>query len=312
MTPPPNDPTPDRQLPPAIQSASDRDWQQIVDYMAGEATPAERLVIEQRLRTDPAFATLAATVAPVWQTPLPVPRRDLDAGWAAIQQHAAERRAVRADAPVASQHATPALHPPAARRRWTASRRWLAIAATVLIAAAGLRIVRQQLSPTYYYRSGATAIAVTLPDSSHVVLAPGSYLGTQRGFPTRTRTVYLFGQAHFTVAPNTRIPFVVTVPGVGARVLGTTFTMTADTTAAVRVSVTTGAVAMERCDSAGHWYPLQVLKAGDALQIPRMETWLAQAGYALSAAGVPFFQAMHFGTVLRGAVIRLGASAATH
>jgi ferric-dicitrate binding protein FerR (iron transport regulator) len=309
MTPPSNDPTPP-QL--AVLSASDQDWQQIIDYMAGEATPADRLAVEQRLRTDPAFATLAATVAPVWRTPLPVPTRDLDAGWAAIQQKAAARRTAAAITPIAPQHPTPAPTRHTPRHRWTSPRRWLAIAATILVAVAGVRVLHQQLSPTYYYRGGTTATAITLPDSSHVILAPGSYLGTEHGFPTHTRTVYLFGQAQFTVAPNPRIPFIVTVPGVGARVLGTIFTMDADTTASIRVNVTTGAVAMEHTDSLGNWHPLQILKAGDAAQIPRMETWLAQAGYALNAAGVPFFQAMHLGTVLRTAVIRLGASAANH
>lgn len=77
--------------------------------------------------------------------------------------------------------------------------------------------------------------------------------------------MYLFGRAHFTVAHTSTHPFVVTVPGVSTRVLGTVFSLQADTTPTVRIAVSQGRVALETVDSVGHWHALQVLDAGDAV-----------------------------------------------
>ena len=289
------------------------DYPQVIAYVTNELTPSERLLIEQRRQTDPRFAALLTSVTTLWQTPLPVPPRDVEAGWAAIQRKAAAARtsAAAIDPRPAQQ---PQIVPPRASRlpvrRWRSARTWLTLAAVFLLGVVGLEVVRHQLYPAYYYHSGAVAPNVTLPDGSQVQLAPGSYLGTDHGFPTRSRTVYLFGQAHFTVAHTSAHPFVVTVPGVSTRVLGTVFTLQADTTATVRIAVSQGRVALETADSSGHWHAMQVLTAGEAVQVSRMEAWLGQAGYAIGNAGVPFREAMQFGVTLRRAVIQMGARAA--
>lgn len=285
----------------------DQDYQELVEYLANELDPAARQRVEQRLASDPTFAALAAVVTPIWRAPLPVPPRDQAAGWAAVQRKVAAIRAADTP-PQLSVHSTPV------RRRsgwgWTTPRRWLAVAATLVVVLIGVQGVRHALYPAYYYKSTTVATTVTLPDGSQVQLAPGSYLGTEHGFPTRNRSVYLFGHAHFTVAPTSAVPFIVTVPGVSTHVLGTQFTIEADTIPTVRVAVTRGKVALETADSAGHWHALQVLTAGDAVQIPRIEAWLMQAGYAIGGAGVPFREAMHLGVILRRAAFQAGAAAA--
>lgn len=283
------------------------DTQLLIDYLTGELPSSARTRVEQRFATDAPFATLAATVTKIWQTPLPTPVRDVEAGWAAIQRKAAALRTTSASGaartPLVFRRDRP-IH------RWTKPRTWLTLAAVVLLGVVGLDVVRHQLYPAYYYRSGTVATAVTLPDGSHAQLAPGSYLGTAHGFPRRSRTVYLYGQATFTVAHTSAIPFVVTVPGVSTRVLGTAFSLQADTAPTVRVHVTQGRVALETADANGHWHAMQVLNTGDAVQVTRLEAWLGQAGYAIGQAGVPFRQAMQIGVQLRKAVIQAGAAAA--
>ena len=295
------------------------DYPQVIAYVTNELTLADRAVVEQRRATDPTFAALLTGVRTIWQTPLPVPQRDVDAGWAAIQRKAAalQLSALASDSVLDATSARPPqmTRLPATHagkvRRWRSARTWLTLAAVLFLGVFGLEVVRHQLYPAYYYQSGAVATNVTLPDGSQVQLAPGSYLGTAHGFPTRSRTVYLFGRAHFTVAHTTTHPFVVTVPGVSTRVLGTAFALDADTTPTVRITVTQGRVALETADSTGHWHAMQVLTAGEAVQVSRMEAWLGQAGYAIGSAGVPFREAMRFGVALRRAVIQMGANAAS-
>ena len=195
--------------------------------------------------------------------------------------------------------------------RWN-SRQWLAVAATLIATLVTKDIARAYLRPNYQYQGGLAGSTIVLPDSSVAVLAPGSYLGTERGFPKITRTVYLFGDAHFTIIHNSRIPFIVQVRGASARVLGTTFHMQVDTTPHVRVDVTRGSVSIETCDSAGHWHQVNVLTAGQAIHIPMLAIWMAQAGYTISATGMPIREAAHIEEALRRAAIRLGAAAAGH
>jgi hypothetical protein len=171
-------------------------------------------------------------------------------------------------------------------------------------------LVRARLWPRYRYQGGLAGATVRLPDNSIAVLAPGSYLGTERGFPKTTRTIYLFGDARFIVAHNQSIPFVVQTLGVGTRVLGTTFHLHADTMPQIRVDVTQGAVALETQDAAGHWRRVQVLTAGQAIQVPLLARWMGQAGYTVAGAGVPLREAARIEEALRRAVIRAGAAAA--
>ena len=288
---------------------SDADWQALTDYLCHEASPTDRATIEQRVATEPAFAAFAQPLITAWRAPLAIPARDSAAGWMAIQQQAVALRATPRVPPAQVLHPRRTSKSPRFALRALASR-WRALAALCLVAAVGVEVVRMRLYPAYYYQGGAHGANVILPDGSRVTLAPGSYVGTAHGFPTRTRAVYLYGQAHFAVTPNPRVPFLVYVPSVSARVLGTTFTMHADTSPVVRVDVEQGAVALVTCDSAGHWHPFEVLTAGGAAHVPRLEAWLSQAGADIGNAGVPWGESIRIGEALQAAAIRAGAAAA--
>jgi ferric-dicitrate binding protein FerR (iron transport regulator) len=72
-----------------------------------------------------------------------------------------------------------------------------------------------------------TALSVSLPDGSNVILEPNSTIRYLSHFKASKREVYLDGEGFFEVAHNKKQPFVVYAKQVTAKVLGTTFTVRA-------------------------------------------------------------------------------------
>lgn len=289
----------------------DADWYALIDYVTGESSPAERAALERRLADDPAFAAFAAPIFRIWEMPRTEVRWDKAAQWAIIQQKTAARLAnnsiASASSPTKQRTGRPLpFHWPHHR-----AGTWTAVAVTLLVAfVVGRAAIRHR--GRYYYQAIAQDTTVTLPDGSIATLSRGSYLGTESGFPTKSRELYLFGEAHFTVAANPRVPFIVHTIGVGTRVLGTTFRIHTDTTPHIRVSVEQGRVTLEARDATGHWRQLDILTAGQATHVTIIQAWLTQAGYDVQAAGVPFAEAMRIGTALRRSALQTGAAAVGH
>lgn len=314
---------------------SEAEWGVLVAYLHGEGTGAERQMIAHWLAHDPAFAAAAASIQPFWQTPLPSVRIDVDAGLQRLRAAAAVLPVASGEDPTVQDPAgqgaavpdDSAVDPPARgaervghvqplrasrRRRFRPPRsltRLTAIAATLVVGVFGAHLLHNHFAPAYHYRGGATGRTAVLPDDTQVTLAPGSYLGTARSFPHGTRSVYLYGGAHFSVAPNPRIPFVVHTFGVSTRVLGTRFSIQADTTVGWHVQVEQGKVALAVRGSDGHWRTLRTLTAGEAVHLPLVAAWIAQVGYDLAGSGVSLWEQQRIIAALRRAVIRLGTEA---
>jgi ferric-dicitrate binding protein FerR (iron transport regulator) len=68
---------------------------------------------------------------------------------------------------------------------------------------------------------------IILPDSSEVVLQPGSNLKYSPGFNNTNREIYLEGEAAFNVTYNPNLPFLVYANEVTTKVLGTSFVIRA-------------------------------------------------------------------------------------
>jgi ferric-dicitrate binding protein FerR (iron transport regulator) len=66
---------------------------------------------------------------------------------------------------------------------------------------------------------------ILLPDSSTVVLYPGSIISYAKGFDPAHRNIHLQGEACFTVAKDARRPFTVYANGIATTALGTRFTV---------------------------------------------------------------------------------------
>ncbi|GAB4024132.1 FecR family protein [Spirosoma koreense] len=93
--------------------------------------------------------------------------------------------------------------------------------------------------------ASATPLDVRLEDGSHVKLAAHSSLRFPKHFEPRERTVYLTGDAFFSVARMPARPFFVHAGSVVTKVLGTSFFVRSQLAAKqVRVEVVTGRVAV--------------------------------------------------------------------
>lgn len=111
----------------------------------------------------------------------------------------------------------------------------------VKYAAAAVALVAVSVSATYFIaqesfeptdtiehltRAGETS-TIILPDGSEVRTNSGSILLYPEEFKSRTRTVYLIGEADFKVAKNPEQPFIVRSTSVAVTALGTEFNVAA-------------------------------------------------------------------------------------
>lgn len=86
---------------------------------------------------------------------------------------------------------------------------------------------------------------VSLPDSSHLVLFPGSKIQFSDEFNLKERKVFLSGEAFFEIAHDPSKPFYVFANELVAKVLGTSFNVTAyPEEGSILVSVKTGKVSI--------------------------------------------------------------------
>ena len=86
---------------------------------------------------------------------------------------------------------------------------------------------------------------ITLPDGSHVLLGKNAHIIVAENFGVKTRTVYLTGEAFFTVTINEKIPFFVHVDNLITEVIGTSFKISNPSSdKLIEVSVKTGKVSV--------------------------------------------------------------------
>ena len=86
---------------------------------------------------------------------------------------------------------------------------------------------------------------ITLPDGSHVLLGKNANIIVAENFGVKTRTVYLTGEAFFTVTKNEKIPFFVHVDNLITEVIGTSFKISNPSSdKLIEVSVKTGKVSV--------------------------------------------------------------------
>ncbi|HXC26320.1 MAG TPA: FecR domain-containing protein [Gemmatimonadaceae bacterium] len=317
---------------------SDDLWEAITDYVSDQATPAAAATMRERITTDPAIASTVAPLQALWHLleparaatralpPLPSASDATEqetmrtvVAWARLESALIASTAtpppsppmaeaslapcqLRSIAPRAPRSAIPPVRTPSWwRRPWVVT---TSIACLLLLSAG---IVFRVAYPALRYQGGFTGRVVTLPDSSVATLSPGAYLGTSHSYTYGTRDVYLFGQAHFQVAPDSKHPFIVHVVGVDATALGTTFAMTSDTLPRVAVQVTQGKIALMILGKDGTRRPALVLTAGQVQQIPALTQWLTEAGAVLGAAGVPFHTAVQVHNTMMRAAAALAA-----
>jgi transmembrane sensor len=201
-------------------------WRIVDRYFAGEATAAERELVERWLADSPAFRMLVSEVY----------RSGLDES--AVRQAQAEvARRLDQDRHAAGRPVRPRF--PRRLVETVRSRYFqvLKIAAAVAVLLGGALVARQAARIAWPGHSSLAAVGfrtitapagqrtgVPLPDGSHIMLSPGSTIRYAKAFGTaRKREIHLEGEAYFDVAHNEKRPFIVRAGNLTAEDLGTQF-----------------------------------------------------------------------------------------
>lgn len=197
--------------------------QLVVKQLAGEATAQEEAALKKWLAAAPENEAAFRDMQQVWQRTAPADNPkvpDIDAQWQKLEAKLGLQ-------PQATIRAMP--HKPSAYKIktefWGASWRRFAVAATVLIAVAGLswwlgqNRAAQQLEVA---TGNAETRTVTLADGSVVTLNNDSKIRFRENLAGKERRIILSGEAYFDVAAAQRA-FVVQTENARVRVLGTAF-----------------------------------------------------------------------------------------
>lgn len=160
------------------------------------------------------------------------------------------------------------------------------VAAAAALAAFGLNSWRSTRLPaatvaiTYESKVGAQD-SIMLPDSSRVVLAPGSRLVVAANYGQGQRNVELQGGGQFTVRHDASRPFALRIGSAVIKDLGTTFLVRSNARQDVVVSVMEGSVSLSDTTSEGGSQPVE-LKAGDRGLLQVNGSPVAQLGVVTS------------------------------
>ena len=138
------------------------------------------------------------------------------------------------------------------------------------------RVPASTVAVTYESKVGVQD-SILLPDSSRVVLAPGSRLIVAANYGQTARSVELQGDGQFTVKHDAKRPFSVHVGTALITDLGTIFLVKSSAESGVKVSVMEGSVSLGSASPDASGQPLE-LKAGDRGQLPVTGNPIAQLG----------------------------------
>jgi len=254
-------------------------WALIDRYLAGECNPAEISYVRSILDQVPEYEALLIELRSGVSLPAP---HEFD-----VPEGMTQLRAMLTIAEPRLDSARFAKTPPATRRSlWhrapARTRIWgtvgmaFAIITVAFTAVPGLRAVlrppRRIVASRMYTTARGEWTAVTLTDSSRVVLAPETrlrYVIDNRD----ARSVELLGEAYFTVTASPRSPFIVQTGNVTTTVLGTAFDIRhyADDRS-VQIAVKSGRVA-----AGGRLTPV-VLMAGSVAHVTDSSVVLSPDG----------------------------------
>jgi transmembrane sensor len=264
-------------LPPSNAASGADQWDAIARFLSGDSTPAEAAETRRWLADHPPNADVVAALDALLPVPPAASGADTQAFTSAIDVEGALRLVhARMDTPVlrsivgSARSTQPAVSWRSAGRTRTQHVWWRStsmIAAAALVAFVGLTSWNRYRTPvptsvaTYNTHVGA-ADSITLPDSSRVILAPGSRLVVAANYGVAARDVELQGAAQFTVRHDTKHPFTVRAGAAVIRDIGTTFAVKSMAGDGISVAVSEGSVSLSDSTLAGRSRMVE-LKAGD-------------------------------------------------
>ena len=201
------------------------DWDRLARYVARESSAAERAEVERWLAEDPTRQALLRELELRWSAAANPAAVDVDSAWARVSSRLNNRsHTISEDVVLGDENGDV--------RPFTVRRFALPIAAGLLLAiglaywsftrgagsSAGTLAAGEYVVPR-----GGPQRAVTLGDSTEVILASASRLVVAAGYGSDSRTVDLEGEALFRVRHDAARPFRVRAGTVIAEDLGTEF-----------------------------------------------------------------------------------------
>lgn len=226
------------------------DWEVLARFLAGESPAEEADAVRAWLAEDPARHDVLSALDTTLDR-VAAPPADLDVEAALRRVHA---RMDQPETPVIPLRAPVRRAAPAPRRAMPAP--WLRAAAAIVLLLGVAWFAWRMTGPgasssLVAYTTGiGERDTVRLRDGTTVILGPASRLAVAEGYGRRSRQVHLRGEALFDVRHDDARPFTVRAGQAWVRDIGTTFSVTADSAAGVRVVVTQGAVALRAADEA--------------------------------------------------------------
>jgi ferric-dicitrate binding protein FerR (iron transport regulator) len=205
----------------------------LVKYLLQEASPEERLHVEQWIAADEANEKQFQQFMLIWHESKKLEKQstiDTDAAWQRFKQR-------KEDKPAAKTIAMPTGR----------SSNWMRIAAALILMIGGSYTA-------YYYlysnrmitlEAQGAIVAQTLPDGSTVTLNKNASISYPKTFTGDTREVTLDGEAFFNVTPNKSKPFIIHANEADVRVVGTSFNVKSNTNI-TEVIVETGIVQVSK------------------------------------------------------------------
>jgi len=219
----------------------DREWERLVDYLAGTLPPDAEAEFRRWIEADPDRLRELKLLERIWSA-------SSEGSWGAYDSRAAWQRLLKQ---IGQVHPAPArVHPRAPRWRFAGPLpRAAAVLAVIVTSALAWEPIARLLQPETVALREITAatgqrVHVRLSDGSRVVLAPQSRLRYPAERTGNRRDVYLRGAALFQVTPDPDRPFLVHAGATVTRVLGTTFVVRAYPSESIEVAVAEGRVAL--------------------------------------------------------------------
>lgn len=229
-------------------------WDVLARYVSGDVGHDERARVDAWRAAEPRQARLLEHVDAAWRQGLSPDGRTPDvetmsrAVAAAVRQRATRDTVSTVSTQRESRPSRRFMRPSWAGRSVAG---WFVGGAVAIAAAIGLMHVRDRgatLLGTHEHRYATTRgerATILLPDGSSALLGYASTLIVPSDFGHTTRHVLVTGEAAFTVTPDRRAPFLVSVGDALTEVLGTSFVVQKyRTDAATRVAVTEGRVSL--------------------------------------------------------------------
>jgi len=204
-----------------------------VKQLLGEASPGEEEAVNEWINENAANKEYYNQLKKVWDNSKKLAvdsTLDVDKAWERFQKR------------VAIQNETPKI---VNRSRFS----WIRIAASfILIAGLGVAayfMINNNESKEMVAQAGQNVLVDTLPDGSVITLNKRSTITYPSKFKGDTRAIALKGEAFFSVAPDKKKPFIISVNDVQVTVVGTSFNIKSEN-GNTEIVVETGIVQVTR------------------------------------------------------------------